>query len=144
MTTTGFRSPTRDDTTPSRFSRTAAGSSLLLGVTLVAVLPDVLSAAFYVGLLAAVTASLALVGGYVLWSHATIVVRAMATLGAGATLAGELLQSLHGLPGARQLDALSRWEGVAAFLLASAIVLLLLLDARRRGAEDPHEHPYAL
>lgn len=144
MTTTGYLSATRDETAPTSFSRVAAASSLLLGTTIVGVIHALAEAAFYVGVLAAVSASLTLVAGYVLWSHATMVVRAMAAFGAGATLAGLLLQLLGALPGTGGVGRLMRWEGVVAFLLSAAVVVFLLLDARRRRPEDSPDRPYAL
>lgn len=144
MTTTGFRPAAVDETAPTGLSRVAAAASLLLGLALAVVLPAIVQAVSYVGVLAAVSAAVALVTGYVLWTRATMVVRALAALGAGATLAGQVLQFLRALPGAHELGPVTRWESGPACLLASAVVVSLLLDARRRRVEPPQEHPYAL
>jgi hypothetical protein len=101
-------------------------------------------AAFYVGVLAAASASLALVGGYVLWRRATLVVRTVAALGAGTTLVGQLLQIFQGLPGARELGHLTLVEGAAALGLAGAVIAFLLADALLHRPEQTPDHPYAL
>lgn len=144
MTTAGFVSGTRDETTPTHLSRVAAASSLLLGLVLVAVLPVVAGVASYVGVLAAASAVLAIVAGYFLWSRATVVVRAVAAFAAGATLAVELLQVFEGLPGARELRHLTLPQSLAAGGLATIVLVLLLVDARRRRPEQAPDHPYAL
>ena len=135
---------TRDETTPTHLSRVAAASSLLLGLVLVAVLPVVAGVASYVGVLAAASAVLAIVTGYFLWSRATVVVRAVAAFAAGATLAVELLQVFEGLPGARELGHLTLPQSLAAGSLAIIVLVLLLVDARRRRPEQAPDHPYAL
>ena len=144
MTTTGFVSATRDETAPTRFSRVAAGSSLLLDLLLVVVLPALAQAAFYVGVLTSVAAANNLVAGYVLWARATMMARAMSALGAGATLAGVLLQAAGAFPGVSGLPDLTRPTSVVAIAVACGISLCLFLDARRRRPEPPLEHPYAL
>ena len=144
MTTAGFVSGTRDQTTPTRCSRGAAVSSVLLGASLVAVLPVLTRAAFYVGVLAAASAALALVAGYVLFTRATLVVRTVAALAAGSTLLGHMLQILEGLPGARGLGRLTLLEGGAALGLAAAVIAFLLTDALLHRPEQAPDHPYAL
>jgi hypothetical protein len=143
MTTAGFV-PGGEQTAPSRFTRVAAASSLLLGALLVAALPVLTDAAFYVGVLAGASAAVAISAGYVLWSRAGLVPRAVAALGAGATLAGVLLEVLGGLPGAAGLGRLTPLQGVAAGGLAVVVLVFLLLDARRRRPDQTPEHPYAL
>jgi hypothetical protein len=112
---------------------------------LVVVLPDLARAAFYVGVLAAASASLALVAGYALWSRATLVVRTVAALAAGSILLGQVLQIFQGLPGAaRELSRLTFLETSAALLLASAVIAFLLADALLHRPEQAPDHPYAL
>jgi hypothetical protein len=144
MTTAGFVSGARDDTSPTGCSRVAAASSLLLGVVLAGGLPAVADAAFYVGVLAAASAAVALVAGYVLWTRASLVVRAVAALAAGGTLVLALFQVLQGLPGARELGRLTFLETALAFGLASAVLVFLVADALRRRPEETPDHPYAL
>jgi hypothetical protein len=144
VTTAGFVSGTRDQVTPTRCSRAAALSSVLLGASLVAVLPVLTRAAFYVGVLAAASAALALVAGSVLWSRATLIVRTVAALAAGSTLLGELLQIFQGLPGARELGRLTLVEIAAALGLSAAVLALLLADALLHRPEQAPDHPYAL
>lgn len=144
MTTTGIGPAVRDETAPTPLSRAAAAASLLLGVVIAGVLPAVTEAASYVGLLAAVSAATALVAGYVLWARASIMVRAVTALAAGVSLAGQLLQLLHSLPGAADLGSITSWEGLSVSLLAGAVVVCLLLDARQRLHEPSQDHPYVL
>jgi len=144
VTTTGFVSGTRDQTAPSHFSRVAALSSLLLGLLLVALLPAVAQAAFYVGVLTAASAVAALASGYVLWSKATLVARAVVAIVAGGTLAVELLHVLKGLPGASELRSRMPWESTVAGVLAGVVLAFLLVDALRRRPDEAPEHPYAL
>lgn len=144
MTTAGFVSGTRDQTAPTCLSRVAAAASVLLGTLLVAVLPIVIDAASYVGVLAAAAAAMAILAGYCLWSKDTVVVRAAAAVAAGATLAVQLLQVFEGLPGARELAHTTLPQGLGAGILATSILVLLLVDARRRRPEQAPEHPYAL
>ena len=144
MTTAGFASGTRDVTTPSSFSRFAAVSSLLLGAVLVAVVPALAHAAFYIGVLAGASAVVALAAGYVLWFRASLVARAVAALAAAATLVGEMLQVLEGLPGARGLGRLTPLESALAGALAVLVLGLLLVDSLRRHPEQAPDHPYAL
>jgi hypothetical protein len=144
MTTAGLVSTPREATAPTRLTRVAAVASLLLGLALAAALPAVTEAAFYVGLLAGASAAVAAVAGLLLWSHATMLVRAVAALGAGATILGQLLQLVEGLPGARELGRIGPSSSGIAFVLATVVVVSLLLDARARGRDLPPEHPYAL
>jgi hypothetical protein len=143
-TTTGLVSGTRDQTAPSHFSRVAALSSLLLGLVLVALLPAVTTAAFYVGVLTAASAVVALASGYVLWSRATLVARAVVALAAGGTLAVELLHVLKGLPGASDLGGRMPWESTAVGGLAGVVLVFLFVDALRRSPDRAPDHPYAL
>ncbi len=145
MTTAGFVSGARDETTtPTRVSRVAAASSLLLGLALITVLPVVADVASYVGVLTASSAAVAIVTGYALWRRPTLVMRAVAAFAAGATLAVLLLQSLDGLPGARRLGGLAPVGSLVVAGLASIVLLLLLADARRRRPDQTPDHPYAL
>ena len=144
MTATGFVSGPRVVTSPTRCSRVAAVLSLLLGAVLVLGLPVLAQAAFYVGVLAAALAAVALGSGAALWSHDTLVVRAGAVLAAGPALLGEVLAFSWGLPGARELADLTVLQACAAVALASGVLAALLLDALRRQPEQTPESPYAL
>lgn len=144
MTTVGFVSGTREETAPSRCSRFAAAASLLLGGVIVLVLPDLVDAAFYVGVLFAAAAGVAIVAGSILWTRATLVARTVAGLAAAATLFALLLQVSLGLPGVQQLALLSPLEGVLTFGFAGAVLLFLVADALLRTPEQAPDHPYAL
>jgi hypothetical protein len=144
VTTAGFVSGTRDETSPTRLSRVAAASSLLLGLSLVAVLPVVTDVASYVGVLVGSSAAVAIVSGYALWARPTLMMRAVAAFAAGAPLGGLLIQTLEGLPGARRLGGLAPLGSLAVAGLASIVLVLLLVDARRRRPEQAPDHPYAL
>ncbi len=144
MTTAGFVSGTRGETTPSSASRVAAGASLLLGGLLLDSLPDLMSEAFYVAVLAAASAAVSIVAGYVLWVRVTLVSRAVVALAAGSALAGELLQIFLGLPGLRDLDRQSTVGLGFALAAAGAVLVFLAADALQRKPEPAPDRPYAL
>jgi hypothetical protein len=144
MTTTGFMSGPRAVQAPTRCTRGAAVLSLLLGLVLVVSLPVLAGAAFYVGVLAAALAAVALGAGAVLWSHDTLVVRAGAILAAVPILLGELLAFSLGLPGAHELAELTVLRALAAVVLAAGVLVLLLADAFRSRPEETPDSPYAL
>jgi hypothetical protein len=144
VTTAGFVSGTRGETTPSSCSRFAAGASLLLGGLLLDSLPDLMSEAFYVAVLAAASAAVSIVAGYVLWVRVTLVSRAVVALAAGSALAGELLQIFLGLPGLRDLDRQSTVGLGFALAAAGAVLVFLAADALRRKPEPAPDRPYAL
>lgn len=144
MTTAGFVSGTRGETTPSSCSRVAAGASLLLGGLLLDSLPDLMSEAFYVAVLAAATAAVSIVAGYILWVRVTLVSRAVVALAAGSALAGELLQIFLGLPGLRDLDRQSTVGLGFALAAAGAVLVFLAADALQRKPEPAPDRPYAL
>lgn len=144
MTTAGFVSGTRGETTPSSCSRVAAGASLLLGGLLLDSLPDLMSEAFYVAVLAAASAAVSIVAGYILWVRVTLVSRAVVALAAGSALAGELLQVFLGLPGLRDLDRQSTVGLGFALAAAGAVLVFLAADALQRKPEPAPDRPYAL
>ena len=144
MTTAGFVSGTRGETTPSSCSRAAAGASLLLGGLLLDSLPDLMSEAFYVAVLAAASAAVSIVAGYALWVRVTLVSRAVVALAAGSALAGELLQIFLGLPGLRDLDRQSTVGLGFALAAAGAVLVFLVADALQRKPEPAPDRPYAL
>lgn len=144
MTTAGFVSGTRGETTPSGCSRVAAGASLLLGGLLLDSLPDLMSEAFYVAVLAAASAAVSVVAGYVLWVRVTLVSRTVVALAAGSALAGELLQIFLGLPGLRELDRQSTVGLGFALAAAGAVLVFLAADALQRKPEPAPDRPYAL
>lgn len=144
MTTAGFVSGTRGETTPSSCSRAAAGASLLLGGLLLDSLPDLMSEAFYVAVLAAASAAVSIVAGYALWVRVTLVSRAVVALAAGSALAGELLQIFLGLPGLRELDRQSTVGLGFALAAAGAVLVFLVADALQRKPEPAPDRPYAL
>jgi hypothetical protein len=144
VTTAGFVSGTRDDEAPTCCSRVAAVASVLLGLVLVAVLPAASAAAFYLAVLAGVSAVVTIVAGYVLWSRASLLVRSVAALAAGGTLVAQVLQVSLGLPGAGGLSSLTVLETGIVLGLPGAVLLFLLADALRRRPEQAPDHPYAL
>lgn len=144
MTTAGFVSGTRGETAPSGCSRVAAGASLLLGGLLLDSLPDLMSGAFYVAVLAAASAAVSIVAGYVLWVRVTLVSRTVVALAAGSALAGELLQIFLGLPGLRDLDRQSTVGLGFALAAAGAVLVFLAADALQRKPEPAPDRPYAL
>jgi hypothetical protein len=144
VTTAGFVSGTRDGEAPTCCSRVAAVASVLLGLVLVAVLPAASAAAFYLAVLAGVSAAVTIVAGYVLWSRATLVVRSVAALAAGGTLVAQVLQVSLGLPGAGGLGPLTVLETGVALGLPVAVLVLLFADALRRRPEQAPDRPYAL
>lgn len=144
MTTAGFVSGTRDETTPSSVSRVAAAASLLLGGVLLDALPDLMDAAFYVAVLAAASAAVAIVSGYVVWTRASLVARTVAALAAGVVLVGGLLQFFLGLPGIRGAGPLTPLENGMALATASLVLVFVAADAVRRTPEEAPDRPYAL
>jgi hypothetical protein len=144
VTTAGFVSGIRGDDAPTRCSRVAAVASLLLALTVVATLPVTSEAASYVGVLAASVGAVIVVAGTLLWSRPTLVVRSVAALAAGAILVGDVLNAWVGIPGAHELEQLTRLEAVVTLGLPGLVLLLLLADALRRRPEPAPERPYAL
>ena len=144
MTTTGLVPGTREQTRPSTCSRVAAAASVVLGALLLDALPDLVRAAFYVAVLAATAAVVALVAGYLLWTRVTLVPRTVAFLTAGAVIAGELLQVFPGLPGVRDLGRLSAVELLLVLGAAASVMVFLAVDALRRKPEPAPDRPYAL
>lgn len=144
MTTAGFVSGARERTVPSVCSRGAAAASLLLGGLLLDSLPGLMSAAFYVAVLAAASALVSIGAGLVSWTRPTLVSRTVAGLAAGSALAGELLQIFLGLPGVRDLDRQSTVGLGLALAAAGAVLVLLAADALRRKPEPAPDRPYAL
>lgn len=144
MTTAGLVSGTREQTRPSTCARVAAAASVLLGALLLDALPDLVQAAFYVAVLAAAAAVVALVAGYLLWTRVTLVPRTVAFLTAGAVIAGELLQLFPGLPGVRDLGRLSAVELLLVLVTAASVMVFLAVDALRRKPEPAPDRPYAL
>ena len=143
MTTAGFVSGIREDA-PTRCSRVAAVAALLLGLTAVGTLPVTSQAASYVGVLAASSAAVTVVAGSLLWSRPTLVVRSVAALAAGTILVGDALNAGFGIPGAHELEHLTRLEAAVTLGLPGLVLLLLLADALRRRPEPAPERPYAL
>lgn len=144
MTTAGFVSGTREDATPSACSRMAAGACLLLGGVLLDALPHLVRAAFYLAVLAGVTAVVAIAVGYLLWLRVTLVVRTVAALTAGGALTGAVLQLVAGLPGLGELGPPAGGELAMAVFAAGAALAFLSLDALRRRPEPVPDQPYAL
>lgn len=144
MTTAGLVSGPREQTRPSTCSRVAAAASVVLGALLLDALPDLVRAAFYVAVLAAAAAVVALVAGYLLWTQVTLVPRTVAFLTAGAVIAGELLQLFLGLPGVRDLGRLSAVELLLVLVAAASVIVFLAVDALRRKPEPAPDRPYAL
>lgn len=147
MTTAGLVPGTREQTRPSTCSRVAAAASVVLGALLLDALPDLVRAAFYVAVLAAAAAVVALVTGYLLWTRVTrvtLVPRSVAFLTAGAVIAGELLQVFPGLPGVRDLGRLTAVELLLVLGAAASVMVFLAVDALRRKPEPAPDRPYAL
>lgn len=144
MTTAGFVSGTRDEAAPSGSSRVAAAASLLLGGVLLSLLPTLVDAAFYVAVLDAAAALVAISAGLALWNRATLVARTIAGLAAGATVLGQLVQASLGLPGTQDLDGLSVLDAGLTAGCAALVLVFLAVDALRRQPEEAPDQPYAL
>lgn len=144
MTTAGFVSGARDEAAPSGCSRVAAAASLLLGAVLLFVLPALADAAFYVAVLDAAAAVVAISAGLALWSRVTLVARTIAGLAAGATVLGQLVQASLGLPGTQNLDGLGVAEGWLTAGCAALVLVFLTVDGVRRQPEPTPDQPYAL
>lgn len=144
MTTAGFVSGTDADIAPTWCARGASVASLALGLSLVAILPALLSAAGYVAVLAAACAVGALAGGYVLWAHGTLLARTVTGLAAATTLVIEVLRLSAGLPGASVLDRLGSAGSMLVGGAAGLTLVLLVVDALRHRPRRLPERPYAL
>lgn len=127
-----------------RCARTAGLVSLVLGSSLLLRMQHFVDAAFYVAVLAAAAACIALVAGALLWERDSLVVRTVAALTAAVVLAAELTAAVAGLPGAPGLAAGSMLEGVRHAALPASVLTLLVVDGRRRRPEQAPDHPYAL
>ncbi|HEX6247167.1 MAG TPA: hypothetical protein VFZ64_04800 [Nocardioidaceae bacterium] len=145
-TATGFVSGTLRGgrTAPTPCLRLAAAASLLLGVTLLLVVPDLGGAAPYVAVLAGAAAVSTIGAGLVLCRSVDLVARTVTAFAASGLLIGGVLQVSVGLPGVRELPHLSLLEGSLALGLALAVLGFLLVDALRRRPDQPADHPYAL
>lgn len=145
MTAAGLESATRGSTgARSGWSRAAAVASVLLGVTLLVVLPQLAAAAFYVGVLAAVAALLATGAGCTLLARGGLLVRTGAVVAAASTLVAQLIEVLVGLPGAPDLHQMSSAVSGLTLGLAAAVLGLLALDALRHTPQTGPDQPYAL
>lgn len=117
---------------PRRLVKLAALSMLSLGLVLTLAVPVLFDAAYYLGLIAVLMASLSVFCGIRLWVSGSFESRVLAMLiGVGAAL-GHGLNASIGLPGASALKT----ETGAVFWLALAFelstVLLIALDFSRR------------
>ncbi|MBY9074124.1 hypothetical protein K1X13_04725 [Nocardioides sp. WL0053] len=136
--------PYRTAPAPPPPARAAGAASVLLGLLLLTELPGVWRAAAYLGVLTATFAACALVAGAWLWRRGDLSARATAGGVAVLTFAGEMLNLVLGVPGARTLERPDGSSGLLAFVLEIGVVLLLALDAASRQPEPEPEHPYAL
>lgn len=127
-----------------RCARSAGLGSLVLGSTLLLRMQHFVDSAFYVAVLAAAAACIALVAGALLWERDSLVVRTMAGLTAAGVLAAELTAALVGLPGAPALATGSLLQDLLHLSLPATVVALLVVDAGRRQPEQAPDHPYAL
>lgn len=144
VTTAGLVSGTREQLRPTTCSRAAAAASIALGALLLDALPDLVRAAFYLAVLAAAAAVVALAAGYLLWTRVSLVPRTVAFMTAGAVLTGELLQLFPGLPGVGDLGSVSTLEVLLLLVAAASVMALLVADALRRKPEPAPDRPYAL
>lgn len=144
MTTAGFVSGTHVHGAPTRRARAASLTSLLLGVSLLVILPALGDAAGYVAVLAGVSASAALAGACALWVRPGLLAHTVTGIAAVTVMVIEGLQISGGLPGAMQVDRLTLLEGGLVLGLALVLLVLLAADLLRRPAQRPPEHPYAL
>jgi len=125
-------------------SRAAAVSSLLLGIALIVVLPTLVKAAGYVGVLAGASSTVAMAGAFMLWSRATLVARALIVLAAAVTVFGQIIQAVLGLPGARELGQPKLMGNGIVIGFAVAALLFLVVERLCRRPEQTPDHPYAL
>ena len=144
MTTAGFLSGTNVHDAPTRRARGASLTALLLGVSLLVLLPALGDAAGYVAVLAGVSATAALAGACALWVRPGLLAHIVTGIAAVTVVVVEGLRIGGGLPGAMRVDRLTALEGGLVLGLAVVVLLLLAADLLRRPAQRPSEHPYAL
>jgi len=144
MTTAGFLSGTNVHDAPTRRARGASLTALLLGVSLLVLLPALGDAAGYVAVLAGVSATAALAGACALWVRPGLLAHTVTGIAAVTVVVVEGLRIGGGLPGAMRVDRLTALEGGLVLGLAVVVLLLLAADLLRRPAQRPSEHPYAL
>jgi hypothetical protein len=113
------------------------------GLTLLWCVRSAATEAGYLGVLVALLAALALLGGWRLWSVAGWACRAVTAAVVSVGVGGELLRATAGLPG----QVSPGWSFGPAALSALLGVLALLalgLDSRRFRPGAPERSPYAL
>lgn len=113
---------------PSRLVKLAALSMLSLGLVLTLAVPVLFDAAYYLGLITVLLASISVFCGIRLWVSGSLESRVLAILVAVAAMLGHGLNTIIGLPGASALKT----ESGAVFWLALAFelstVLLIAVD----------------
>ena len=117
---------------PGRLVKLAALSMLSLGLVLTLAVPVLFDAAYYLGLITVLMASLAVFCGSKLWVSGGVESRVVSILVGGAAVLGQGLNLFRGLPGASALKGQSGtlfWLALAFELLT---VLLLTVDGLRR------------
>lgn len=147
MTVAGLLSGTHDISVPAVCARTAAAVSLVLGMVLLGLLPSLLDAADYVGVLGGTGAVAALTGGLLLWRRADLVAWAVGSLAAGMVLVVVLLELVLGLPGTQRAPLPGLAESGAVLALSATVLAVSTFAALgrvHRGQEGAPRPPYAL
>jgi len=101
-----------------------AAAVLLVGLVLLVQLPAVWAAAPYVGVLDLICGVLAPVLAFRLWRRGRVECRLVAALVVGLALAGQVVASTLGLPGASPLHGFHAWDAFATAVEVAAAALL--------------------
>lgn len=101
-----------------------AAAVLLVGLVLLVQLPAVWAAAPYVGVLDLLCGVLAPVTAWRMWRGGRLEARLVAVVVVGLALAGQLLATSLGLPGASSLHGFHAWDAAATAVEVAAGVLL--------------------
>lgn len=106
-------------------SRASAAGSVVVGLVLLGQLPAVWQAAPYLGVLDAAAAAAAGAVGLRLGRRRTPESLAVAVVVVALALAGQLVATVAGLPGASTLEGLGPWSTGATVVEAVTLVLLV-------------------
>ena len=128
---------------PNRLIKFAALSMLSLGLVSILAAPGLFDAAYYIGLITVLMASLSVFCGIGLWVRGGVGSRVVAVLIASLAALGQGLKRTIGLPGASGVSV----ESEALFWLALTFemltVLFITVDGLRRSQKSEPRLPYA-
>jgi hypothetical protein len=124
--------------------RASALLTVVLGLFLLHWLPGLVAAAGYLGVLAGLGATIALLAGIRIWFTGCLLARTLAATVACCCLGAQLLDRALGLPGRSNLDRPSDLALLVVLGLVLTMAGLMVADSRRRPARPATAAPYAM